>query len=139
MNREILQQSLDVLKSVVSSHGRILTSNPPQDAWTFNNVDQRCNDAITALEAELAKPINELNQWGECEQIEYGSDGCNDPAVTPLYTSPPRKEWVGLTEVDCDKAWEHAQKSSRYGVTRIGVFAKTIETKLKEKNCTHQD
>jgi hypothetical protein len=57
-------------------------------------------------------------------------------AISALETelAKPEQEWVGLTEVDCDKAWEHAQKSSRYGVTRIGVFAKTIEAKLRSKN-----
>jgi hypothetical protein len=58
--------------------------------------------------------------------------GCN--GYVPLYTAPPRKEWYGLSDKDCDKAWEHAQKSSPYGVTRIEVFAKDIERRLKERN-----
>lgn len=44
------------------------------------------------------------------------------------------KPWQGLTNEDIDKSWEWAQKSSPYGVTRIETFAKSIETKLKEKN-----
>ena len=44
------------------------------------------------------------------------------------------KPWQGLTQEDIDKSWEWAQKSSPYGVTRIETFAKSIETKLKEKN-----
>lgn len=42
--------------------------------------------------------------------------------------------WQALTQKDIDKAWEWAQKSSPYGVTRIEVFARAIEAKLKEKN-----
>ena len=42
--------------------------------------------------------------------------------------------WQSLTQEDIEKAWEWAQKSSPYGVTRIEVFAKAIEAKLKEKN-----
>jgi hypothetical protein len=33
-----------------------------------------------------------VNEDGECEQIEYGTDGCDDPDVQPLYTSPPKRE-----------------------------------------------
>ena len=42
--------------------------------------------------------------------------------------------WQSITKADIDKAWEWAQKSSPYGVTRIEVFARAIEAKLKEKN-----
>lgn len=42
--------------------------------------------------------------------------------------------WQSLIKEDIDKAWEWAQKSSPYGVTRIEVFARAIEDKLKERN-----
>jgi len=42
--------------------------------------------------------------------------------------------WQGLTQKDIDKAWEWAQKDSRFGITRIESFAQAIEAKLKEKN-----
>jgi hypothetical protein len=45
-----------------------------------------------------------------------------------------KREWVGLTPQDIDKSWEWAQKDSRYGLTRIESFARSIEAKLKEKN-----
>jgi hypothetical protein len=44
------------------------------------------------------------------------------------------REWVGLTQQDIDKAWEWAQKDSRFGIERIDSFAEAIEAKLKEKN-----
>jgi hypothetical protein len=51
-----------------------------------------------------------------------------------LKDASPRKPWVGLTDDEIDKAWEWAQKSSPYGVTRIEVFAKRIETQLRKNN-----
>lgn len=42
--------------------------------------------------------------------------------------------WKSITQEDIDKAWEWAQKSSPYGMTRIEVFARSIEAKIKEKN-----
>ena len=43
----------------------------------------------------------------------------------PLYTAPPKKEWVGLTEEDMEALF----------LNEDGVrFARYIEAKLKEKN-----
>jgi hypothetical protein len=65
-----------------------------------------------------------VNEDGECEQIEYGPV-LDDPEVTPLYTFPPKKQWVGLTNEEiehiADSEWEEA-------------FVRMIEAKLKEKN-----
>jgi len=49
-----------------------------------------------------------------------------DEPSEPLYTTPPKKEWVGLTT---DEVFELSS-------TRLphGLFAGLIEAKLKEKN-----
>ncbi len=45
----------------------------------------------------------------------------------PLYTAPPRKEWVGLTD---DEVWVAYEK----GMYEEMWFARAVEAKLKEKN-----
>ena len=64
-----------------------------------------------------------VNRDGECEQIEYGK-AIDDPSVTLLYTAPPKREFVGLTDEEIDT------------VLGLGVFnaIRAVETKLKEKN-----
>ena len=47
-------------------------------------------------------------------------------STTPLYTAPPKRPWVGLT--DDEIALIHADYPHPQG------FAKAIEAKLKEKN-----
>ena len=48
------------------------------------------------------------------------------PAWTPLYTAPPRKEWVGLTD---------EERYLNDGRTEEEIeYARAIEAKLKEKN-----
>lgn len=47
----------------------------------------------------------------------------------PLYTAPPRREWVGLTDADFKK-----EKFVDYNFMAGASFA---ETKLKEKNGEH--
>ena len=52
----------------------------------------------------------------------------NTIKLQPLYTTPPQREWVGLTD---DEMW-----SADYGGSDIInlTYAKAIEAKLKEKN-----
>jgi len=66
-----------------------------------------------------------VNQDGECEQIEYEAPP-DDPSVTPLYTTPPQRQWVGLTDEDRQEL--AAEQHSWEGL----CFA--VEAKLKEKN-----
>ena len=54
-----------------------------------------------------------------------------------VYTTPPQRTWVGLTDEEISKmpAWIYSPDQD--GMTAeegLEVFARTIETKLKEKN-----
>ena len=67
-----------------------------------------------------------VNEDGECEQIEYGTDGCDDPDVQPLYTAPPpKREWVGLTDKEIFDTLDSYDEE---------VNARQIEALLKKKN-----
>lgn len=86
-----------------------------------------------------------VNTDGECEQIEHG-EPLDDPSVTPLYTAPPKREWVGLTDEQVEDEWERITGHSIFGGDRsegramyispdeVIEFARVIEAKLKEKN-----
>ncbi len=50
----------------------------------------------------------------------------NDP-VQPLYTAPPKREWVGLTDEEVN---ELVARFKRYSY----VLLREVEAKLKEKN-----
>jgi hypothetical protein len=134
MSIEAMKQALDALKLAKSSYGVILTSYPAQDAWVFHGVDKRCFDAITALrqaieQAEKQEPV----AWMVRDQV----DGCRYPSALknpassingeskPLYTAPPSKQWVGLTD---DEIALYDKRLSGSSVAR------DIEAKLKEKN-----
>ena len=58
--------------------------------------------------------------------------------VEPLYTAPPKHEWVGLT---ADEIWKCNKASGSavefhicYAHQNVEDFAESIEAKLKEKN-----
>ena len=61
------------------------------------------------------------------------SDWAEEPA-TPLYTTPPRREWVGLTEEEQEALWDEAVDRQEHFCSQYGEFADAIEAKLKEKN-----
>lgn len=100
-----------------------------QEGWRWA---KECEAEVKRLRALLAKSNQEPVAWmyvnkdGECEQIEYG-EAFGDPSVTPLYTAPPKREWVGLTY---DEAYELFVD---YDIYSIGLL-KATEAKLKEKN-----
>ena len=47
---------------------------------------------------------------------------------TPLYTAPPKREWVGLSDEEIDAAVKSCNTLDTY------KYFRTIEAKLKEKN-----
>jgi hypothetical protein len=62
-----------------------------QEAWDTSDMAHRSGGL--SVEQEPVAWVY-VNEDGECEQIEYGTDGCDDPDVQPLYTAPPKREWV---------------------------------------------
>lgn len=97
------------------------------------------------------KPVDTVNTSQERETVKSGHEPVakymgktyrcpvvnlyqDIPVETLLYTAPPKREWVGLTD---DEIYYYADKflyqhGSNYG---IKSFGKAIEAKLKEKNC----
>jgi len=89
------------------------------------------HEAIDALRQALAQ-----TEKPPVKSYCGGKPNYCTPEVTtegPLYTAPPKREWVGLTE---DEVWELVDQSlsKKWGFLDEQAFAKTIEAKLKEKN-----
>jgi hypothetical protein len=92
--------------------------------------------AIEAIRTRLAQPEPEAIAWMYIKKdgmpVITDDPDYADGTWTPLYTAPPKKEWVGLTE---DERLEAIWESGEDGLTgdRFDV-ARAIEAKLKEKN-----
>ena len=98
-------------------------------------------EVIEVLRKALAQtepePVAHLVQYERHHEIVWdGSSFSRNPeiiGISPLYTAPPKREWVGLTGVDIHEVvskkwwdWEDAFD--------IKGFSYAIEAKLKEKN-----
>ena len=99
--------------------------------------------AITAVKEALAQEQEPL-AWGVFddnlhdmffakeeaqEMVRLKGDGST---VKPLYTTPPQREFVGLTDEEINILFKNSLKSIPAGV--IWNISRTIEAKLKEKN-----
>ena len=113
-------------------------------------------ETLEALRAALAQPEPEPVAWMHtmdntegCEENEpwvvlmdsdenpFGVPGDDYsetyPVISqPLYTAPPQREWVGLTDEEILE--EYRQSYGDDGNLTDVYFAKAIEAKLKEKN-----
>ena len=72
---------------------------------------------------------NKLNTttWGEGDwQITVTKDKWGDEQI-PLYTAPPKKKWIGLSDETYWEMWVESPSD-------VLRFAHAIEAKLKEKN-----
>ena len=98
-----------------------------KEAWSEPQFEcPRCGHCCqTKLETEQ-EPVAWLSEGGDVSRSKRYMDEmgfkCN-----PLYTAPPRKQWVGLTD---DEVNELVSRFKRYSY----VLLREVEAKLKEKN-----
>jgi hypothetical protein len=135
IDRALLEQALDAL-TWCEPEGAVVTAAR--------------SAAITALRAALAQQ----EQEPYCYIYEYDSafglhrefypgpynDRRPDRTV-PVYTTPPRREWQGLTEEqvidavrEADLDWQQGWTLEESEPNRYTQLARAIEAKLKERN-----
>ena len=159
-NRELMQQALDALYENTSY-------SMQGDPLTYQ--DQRNDDTIKALETRLAQPEPEhwsdcavYNEpaypkglcncggfpvaWADLKgiRLEFDIEDCfsfiKKENYAPLYTAPPKKEWVGLTDGDVDYCVDAIYKGfdmkpkNEIEIEYFERVIKFVEAKLKEKN-----
>jgi hypothetical protein len=145
MSIEVMKQALEALKKAKDDADNYLVTSQ-QDVRIMGHI-------VSLIEAELAKPEQEPVAWMVRDQV----DGCRYPSALknpagsingesqPLYTAPPQREWVGMTDDELKKIQFSTDTQVEYVTydegeygTEIDIFpenfAKAIEAKLKEKN-----
>ena len=102
------------------------------DALTYVGDKDIYSGTIDALRARLAQPEQKPVVWRYRGNLhEFDPSDWASGEVTPLYTAPQQREWVGLTDEDYEAMAENHVTNCYFDTLK---YARAIEAKLKEKN-----
>jgi hypothetical protein len=141
-DRELLEQALGYMDSVGKGdmyaeewaiaeaiRTRLAQPEPELKIWQKKNGE--------FVPVKQPEPVAWMFQHEETESIEcidtqqvkcgFEKNNPSWQKSAPLYTAPPKKEWVGLMD---EEIWHMSQ----FNCGTRGEFARAIEAKLKEKN-----
>jgi len=125
MSKEAMKLALEALTATMSTHG-------------FRDAIEEVQDkAITALKQALEQPEPEPVACHTCKglgRIYMGCGSwihCDTCNTTGKATTPPKREWVGLTDEEIKPLCD--ENHIIYGAYTVD-FIQAIEAKLKEKN-----
>jgi hypothetical protein len=89
------------------------------------------DEAITSLRQAIAAPVQEpVGYVAENGVVDWNV--CAPPILTDLYTTPPQRTWVKLTDEEVESCWRQVQANDFHDC--VQPFARDIEAKLKAKN-----
>ena len=84
---EALKMAIEAMNSAYSSHGKILTSNPAQDAWLYHGCDAKLFKALQACKEAL-------------EQSAPSWQGLSEEEIDKLYADWERGSWDYINFAD---------------------------------------
>ena len=143
---EAMKQALEALEDIVKWYGVRDKNDVMMPSLNQNPEIKESMDAITTLrqaiaEAEKQEPVAWIHKDEETgyRALEWKQDAIGYRGIwkkIPLYTNPPKREWVGLTDKDILDAlqphYEEWEASELLDLSSEDY--KLIEAKLKEKN-----
>lgn len=113
-------------------------------AWERGAYAEEYSTQIDSLRQALAQPEQEPVAWlhpdKKVDVVVPSSLAWFDKPI-PLYTAPPKREWVGMTDEEIENCFDEScylkQVDQKYGIKgtlKIHDVARAIEAKLREKN-----
>jgi hypothetical protein len=100
------------------------------EADTLTIVYQRgFADGKRAAQPEQ-EPVAWFSSSGTLYRTRFHAAANGEQLLTPLYTTPPQRPWVGL---EAEEILDLFDRNNVYGSKWI-EFARTVEAKLKERN-----
>ena len=105
---------------------------PEQDKFCDNNCVWTDHHPDCKLSQQEPEWYHIIDVHG-CNRFYHKTEDCPYECRTPLYTTPPQRTWVGLTDeeiADCAEKMEASDPTDSFW----REFFRAIEAKLKEKN-----
>ena len=126
MSIEAMKQALEALEELVLLFDRTRESECLPMQLVRANAAQKILRAAIA-EASMQR-LTDVQQEMEHRTRYHLEDG------TPLYTHPPRREWVGLTDEEIDSRAQQDGMTPFKAPSWFVELCRDIEAKLEEKN-----
>ncbi len=119
MSREAMQMALEALESDPISHAGLVSRK--QAITALRQALETEQEPVATVTSESGNPNLSMSWWHEPAL----------PVGTKIYTSSPKREWVGLTDEEINSVCYKRDWTAPWTNT---TFARAIEAKLKEKN-----
>jgi hypothetical protein len=128
---EAMKQALEALEEC-RRDPRLKYEHP-----TFDKAIASLRQAIADLESQ--EPVAWMNKHGACvSDVFKKADSMYTQYITPLYTHPPQRTWVDLTDEEIAEVAERIEASDPTD-SFWRDFSQSIEAKLKQKNHVAQE
>ena len=134
-DKEAMQMALETAEQIASAdyrHWEERASLGEFERWARS----RANHIAEALRARLAQPEQEPVAWFcKLPDNKISIKIVGKPTEgnwEPLYTTPPQREWIGLTDEEAQKTF--ARHNCTISTDLAGILARAIKKALKEKN-----
>ncbi len=100
--------------------------------WLDNPMPLYAHPPVPTAQPEQ-EPVAWITQGGKGWLRWHKSYDDNKDNV-PLYTTPPQRTWVGLTDDDCFEALKAVDPEAKRLPLGFSMYAANIQAKFKEKN-----
>jgi hypothetical protein len=127
MSREAMQMALEALEDA-NDVARMEFSDEDYYSEAINALRQALEEKqepVAWISDSPTKGNGKQLHWTKSEAWRWSSN------ITPLYTAPPKREWVGLTDDDVSYFQYQATFCDEFDAA---FMAELIEKDLKEKN-----
>jgi hypothetical protein len=127
MSREAMQMALEALEDA-NDVARMEFSDEDYYSEAINALRQALEEKqepVAWISDSPTKGNGKQLHWTKSEAWRWSSN------ITPLYTAPPKREWVGLTDEELKPLCD--ENHIMFGAYTVD-FIQAIEAKLKEKN-----
>jgi hypothetical protein len=121
MSREAMQLALEALESDPISHAGLVSRK--QAVTALRQALEEKREPVAWISDSPTKGNGKQLHWTKSEAWRWSSN------ITPLYTAPPKREWVGLTKEDMPDG-----DNPMFDTNEFYAGMAWAEIKLKEKN-----
>jgi hypothetical protein len=137
MSREAMQMALEALESDPVSHLGLVHRKMAITALrqALVNADDTSQERVDEIVKDEHEPVAWMYEWDSRKHLTFTDQRFVEQAhphfnkSTPLYTAPPKKQWVSLTDQEVWQAIDNVLEGGGW----LDV-ARVLEQAFKEKN-----